>query len=167
MERADDFRRDSMERVTRRHRMKRLLIIGIAIAPVLFGQKREDFIALQRDVASLQDQVRQLQKSQDDRMAAMQAMLQQAVESSSKLASSMGAFQREVDAKLNDQSSKTVAPVATLGTKVDQMSYDLGAVSTNVADLARRMKDLDTKLTDIKSMLQVIQTPVVPPPAPG
>src|SRR5262249_50108510 len=28
-------------------------------------------------------------------------------------------------------------------------------------------KDMDTKLTDLKSLMQTIQTPVVPPPAPG
>ena len=148
--------------------MKRLLVIGVIITPAIFGQKKEDFVALQRDVASLQEQVRQLQKSQDEKMAALQAMLQQAVDASSKLASSMNAFQRDVDAKLNDQSAKTVAPVATLGTKVDQLSYDVGTISTNVADLSRRVKDLDTKLADLKSIMSVIQNPVsAPPPAGG
>ncbi len=146
--------------------MKRLLILAV-LAPAIFGQKREDILSIQRDVASLQDQVRQLQKSQDDRMAALQAMLQQAVDASTKLSGALATFQREVDSKLNDQSSKTVAPIATLGTKVDQMSFDLGAVATNVADLARRVKDLDTKLTDIKSAVTLISTPVTPPPAPG
>jgi TolA-binding protein len=146
--------------------MKRLLIFAV-LSPAIFGQKREDFIALQRDVASLQEQVRQLQKSQDDKMNALQAMLQQAVDASSKLAGSLTTLQRDVDAKLNDQSAKTVAPIATLGTKVDQMSFDIGAVSTNLSDLSRRVKDLDTKLTDIKSAITLIQTPVTPPPQPG
>ena len=146
--------------------MKRLVILGI-LAPAIFGQKREDILSIQRDVASLQEQVRQLQKSQDDRMAALQAMLQQAVDASSRLTSSLGALQRDVDTKLNDQSTKTVAPIATLGSKVDQMGFDLAAVATNVADLARRVKDLDTKLTDVKSVVSMIQQPVVPPPGPG
>ncbi len=145
----------------------RQLGILVLLAPVMFGQKREDFIALQRDIATLQEQVRQLQKAQDDRAAALQSMLQQAVDASAKLTASLNALQRDVDAKLNDQSTKTVAPIATLGTKVDQMSYDLGAVSTNVADLARRLKDMDTKLADVKAACSVITTPVAPPPGPG
>jgi|SRR5579883_304489 TolA-binding protein len=148
--------------------MKRLLFSGMIMATALFGQKREDFIALQRDLATLQEQVRQLQKTQDDRMAAMQAMLQQAVDSSTKLAGSLTVLQRDVDAKLSDQQSRLVAPIATTNTKIDQMSDDFRTVATNVADLARRMKDLDTKLADIKSACSVIQAaPPVPVPAVG
>jgi TolA-binding protein len=147
--------------------MKRLLVIGVIIGPAIFGQKKEDIIALQRDVASLQEQVRQLQKSQDDKMAALQALIQQAVDASSKLTGSMNALQRDMDTKLNDQSSKTVAPIATLGTKVDQLSYDVGTVATNVADLARRLKDVDTKVADLKSAMSVIQNPVAAPAPAG
>lgn len=148
--------------------MKRLLISGILLVPVVFGQKREDILAIQRDVASLSDQVRQLQKSQDDRLNALQSMIQQAVDSSTRLSSAMTALQRDVDTKLNDQQAKLVAPVAGLGTKVDQMSDDFRSVATNVADLVRRMNALDTKLADIKSALTTIQTPpTAPPPVTG
>ncbi len=147
--------------------MKRLLILGICIVPALFGQKREDILSIQRDVASLQDQVRQLQKSQDDRMAAIQAMLQQAVDAASKLSGSMTAMQRDVDAKLGDQQSKMVAPMASMNTKIDQQGDDLRAIATNVADLVRRVNALDTKLADIKSALTTLQAPPAPPPAAG
>jgi TolA-binding protein len=148
--------------------MKRLLFSGMIIAGALYGQKREDFIALQRDMASLQEQVRQLQKTQDERMAAMQAMLQQAIDSSSKLAGSLSALQRDVDTKLNDQQSKLVAPIATTNTKIDQMGDDFRAVATNVADLVRRVNTLDTKLADLKSLVQAMQAPPpVPVPAVG
>ncbi|MBZ5605415.1 MAG: tetratricopeptide repeat protein [Acidobacteriia bacterium] len=145
--------------------MKRLLLVGIVLVPVLFGQKREDILSIQRDVASLQDQVRQLQKSQDDRMAAMQALLQQAVDASSKLASGMTALQHDVDAKLNDQQNKLVAPLANTNTKIDQQGDDLRSVATNVADLVRRVNGLDTKLADLKSLVQAMQAPPAPPPA--
>ena len=139
--------------------MKRLLFLAIALAPVVFGQKREDILSIQRDVANLQDQVRQLQKAQDDKFAAMQAMLQPTVDAAAKLASGLTALQRDVDAKLNDQQGKVVAPVATLNTKVDQMSDDFRSVATSVADLVRRMNGLDTKLADIKAQLSAIQNP--------
>jgi TolA-binding protein len=149
--------------------MKRLLISGLMIAPVLlvqnaWGQKREDILSIQRDVANLQDQVRQLQKSQDDKLAAIQAMLQQAVDASSKLTGTMAQMQREVDAKLADQQNKLVAPIATVNTKIDQMGDDIRSTATNVADLTRRVNALDTKLADLKTLIQVMQAPPTPPP---
>src|SRR5258708_4870305 len=148
--------------------MKRLVFLWVMIAPVLFGQKREDILSIQRDVASLQEQVRQLQKTQDDRMAAMQSMLQQAVDASTKVAGGLTALQRDIDKKLTDQQGGLVTPIATMNTKIDQMSDDFRSVATNVADLVRRMNALDTKLADIKSAISTIQAPVpVPAPGPG
>ncbi|MEO7142456.1 MAG: hypothetical protein ABI165_03035, partial [Bryobacteraceae bacterium] len=60
--------------------MKRLLVFTLMIGPaILTGQRKEDFLALQRDVATLGEQVKALQKSQDDKMAMLQTMLQQSV----------------------------------------------------------------------------------------
>ena len=49
----------------------RLLLLSLALAPALvLGQKREDLASIQRDVASMDDHVKQLQKSFDDMKAA-------------------------------------------------------------------------------------------------
>src|SRR5579862_8342155 len=98
--------------------MKRLACLMMIFGPVaLMGQKKEDFLAIQRDVAILQDQVRQLQKSQDEKMAAIQALVQQSADAATKLNAGLAAMQHDVDAKLNDAQSKLVGPVATLGSK--------------------------------------------------
>ena len=56
----------------------RLLLLSIALAPALvLGQKKEDLASIQRDVASMDDHVKQLQKSFDDMKAAMTALMQQ------------------------------------------------------------------------------------------
>ena len=144
--------------------MKRLLFFALIMSPVILsGQKKEDFLAIQRDVASLQDQVRQLQKSQDDKMAALQGLVQQSADAANRLAAGLTALQRDVDSKLNDQQSKVMAPVATMGSKVDQMSDNFSAVATNVQELVRRMGALDSKLTDISNAIRTLQTPVAPP----
>jgi len=145
--------------------MKRLACLMMIFGPVaLMGQKKEDILAIQRDVAILQDQVKQLQKSQDEKLAAIQAMIQQAVDASTKLGAGLGALQREVDQRLNDQQQKVAAPVATLGSKVDQMAADFSSVQTNVAELVRRMNALDSKLADISNAVRTLSAP---PPAPG
>src|ERR1700722_16893738 len=102
--------------------MKRLFLIGLVLVPALMmGQKKEELQSIQRDVAQLQEQVKELQRSQDAKMTALQGMLQQAVDALNKVATGLTAMERDVSTKLNDQQSKLVTPVATLGTKVDQM----------------------------------------------
>ena len=148
----------------------RVLLLTMALTPaMLLADKREDqLISIQRDVAQLEDQVRQLQKTLDDKVAALTALVQQSIEASNKTAAAMPAMQRDLDQKMADQQTKLVAPVATLGTKVDEMSGDFRTVSEGVAELRRRMNDFDTKLTDISSAVRSLQAPPPgPPPAAG
>jgi tol-pal system protein YbgF len=146
--------------------MKRVLILGLLAGPVILSaQRREELQSIQRDVAQLQEQVKQLQRSQDERMAALQSMLQQAVDASTKVSSGLTTLQREVDAKLTAQQDKLNGPVAVMGTKVDQMSDDFRSVSTNVAELLRRMGAMDAKLADMSSAIRTLSTPPAAPPA--
>ena len=67
------------------------------------AQKREDILSIQRDVAQLQDQVKQLQKSQDDQIAALRTLVQQSVDASNKLAAGMAALEQNVTRNLSEQ----------------------------------------------------------------
>lgn len=147
-------------------KVSRLLIFGLILGPaVLMAQKKEELQSIQRDVAQLQEQVKQLQRAQDEKFAALHSMLQQAMDASNRVTSGLTALQNDVSTKLTDQQGKLVAPVATLGTKVDQMSDDFRSVATNVADLVQRMGRLDSKLTDISSAIRTMgATPSAPPP---
>jgi TolA-binding protein len=57
--------------------------------------------------------------------------------------------------------------VATLGSKIDQMSDDFRAVGNSVAELVKRMNALDSKLSDISSAIRILQTPPTPAPVPA
>jgi TolA-binding protein len=137
----------------------------VLVPMVMVGQKKEELQSIQRDVAQLQEQVKELQRSQDAKMAALQGMLQQAVDGSNKVTTGLTAMQHEVTTKLNEEQTKLVTPVATLGTKVDQMSDDFRSVATNVSDLVRRMNALDGKLKDISDAIRTLSAP--PPTPPG
>ena len=148
----------------------RLLVLAIALSPaMLLGQKREELVSIQRDVAQLEDQMKQMQKSLDEKFAALTALMQQAVETSNKNAATLATMQREVDQKLNEQQTKLVAPVATLGQKVEDLSGDFRAVRENVDTMVRKFNELDTKVTDISSAVRQIaaQQPVAGPPSGG
>ena len=49
--------------------------VVVLAAETLPAQKREDFLQIQRDVAQLQDQVRQLQKTQDEKIASLETLI--------------------------------------------------------------------------------------------
>ena len=143
----------------------RLLLLSIALSPgILLGQKKEDLVSIQRDVAQLEDQVKQLQKALDDKMAALTALVQQSADQSMKTSASISDMQHNVDQKLSDQGTKLVAPVATLGAKVDEMSNDFRSVRENVAGLVRRMNDMDAKIDDISNTLRTMAASAAPPP---
>ncbi len=143
----------------------RLLLLSIALSPaILLGQKKEDLASIQRDVASMDEHVKQLQKALDDKTAALTALLQQSIDSNNKTAAALAAMQHNLDQKMAEQQTKLVAPMASLGTKVDEMSGDLSAVGANVKDLVRKMNDLDEKIKDLSSAVRTINNPVVAPP---
>lgn len=143
----------------------RLLLLSIALSPaILFGQKKEDLVSIQRDVAQLEDEVKQLQKALDDKMAALTALAQQSADQSMRTSASISEMQHSVDQKLSDQGTKLVAPVATLGAKVDEMSTDFRSVRENVASLVRRMNDMDGKIDDISNTLRTMAAAAAPPP---
>ena len=144
-------------------------MLGLALPGLLSAQKREDILSIQRDVAQVQDQLKQMQASQDQKMDAIQSALKQALEESAKLSAALAAMQKNVNDRLADQQAKVVAPVATLGTKVDELSNDTRSIRENVADLATRLGKLDNKLEDISSAVRTLNQPtnVAPPPPAG
>src|ERR1700720_3672074 len=112
------------------------VILACPLAPHLLAQRREDILSIQRDVAQLQDQIKQLQASQDQKMTALESLLKQALDESNRASASMTALQRTLTDSLNEQQSKVDGPMAVLGTKVDQSADELRAVRENVAALA-------------------------------
>jgi TolA-binding protein len=153
---------------TRRNYTFRAVVLGMALSSALaMAQKRDDILSIQRDVAQLQDQVKQLQAGQDQKIATLQSLIKQALDESSKVSSSAAALQRSLTDRLDEQQSRVEAPIAALGTKVDQSGDDLRAARENLADLTRRMANLDNKLADISSAVRTLSTPAAAPPPAG
>jgi TolA-binding protein len=144
-----------------------LVLLGCLPAPGLLAQKREDILSIQRDVAQLQDQIKQLQASQDQKLAALESLIKQALDQSNQASASMTGLQRTLTDRLNDQQSKVAAPIAVLGTKVDQSSDDVRAVRENLAALTSRVANLDNKLSDISSAVRTLSQPPAAPPPPA
>ena len=141
-----------------------LPVLFLSTLPV-FSQK-EKIAEIQRDILLMQDQIRALQRSQDEKMAAMQVMVQQILDSANKANTAVAVLDAAMRDRMKEQERLLVAPVAGLGAKVDTMANDFGGVRESITDLSSRMGKLQNQITDIKSAIQVIATPPAPPANP-
>src|SRR5579864_4965276 len=109
----------------------RTICLFLAAGPFAFGASKE-IVELQRDVALLQDQVRALQQSVDQRVGSLQALVQQTLDASTRTNTAIAVMQDRFADTLKQQQQSVVAPVAGVGNKLDQMSEDFRAVRESV-----------------------------------
>jgi TolA-binding protein len=141
--------------------------ILIASPAVAFGADNAT-LQLQRDIASLQEQVKELQSSQNEKFAALLELVRQAVGNANDASKTALVLQSSLQQNLQSTQDKVVAPVAGLSTRMDQMSSDLGRLSNAVSDLTSALAKMQTQMTDLINQVKVLQTPVAaPPPAAG
>lgn len=144
--------------------MKILLPCALLVVSLPAFSQKEKIAEIQRDILLMQDQIRALQRSQDEKLAAMQVLVQQILESANKANTSVAVLDAALRDRMKEQEKMLGAPVANLGAKVDTMSNDFSGVREAVADLASRMGKLQNQIADINSAIKVISTPPPPPP---
>ncbi|MCU1260243.1 MAG: Tetratricopeptide 2 repeat protein [Bryobacterales bacterium] len=124
-------------------------------------------IELQRDVAQLQDQMRLLQQSFDTRIAQVQLLTQQALDTASKSNASINDLARVIQNDSANVGRQVAQPVAALGARVDTLSQDLSGLQSTVADQTSRLGQIQQQLVDLKNLLSTMQAPAAPPPTAG
>lgn len=145
----------------------RLLLCALLMLPVLsFGQKKE-YVELQRDVALLQDQVRSLQTSTNEKLAALQVLVQQTLDASNKANTAVAVLESGFRDRLREQEKSVVGPVAGVGSKLDQFSEEFRALKETVADMNSRMGKLQAQIVDLGNTMKVMQSPPPPPSGGG
>ena len=148
-------------------RLLGLLLCALLAFPVLsFGQKKE-YVELQRDVALLQDQVRSLQTSLNEKLAQLQMLVQQSLDSSNKVNTAVAVLDSGIRDRLRDQEKSVTGPVAGVGAKLDQFAEEFRALKETVGDMNARMGKLQAQIVDLGNAVKVMQTPPPPPPGGG
>lgn len=145
-------------------RLVRTVILAVLAAAMSFAQSRE-IRELQRDVALLGDQVRQMQRSLDENLAALRVLVQQALDGVSKVNTTVAVLENNVRERLREQEKSLVQPVATASSKVDQMATEFQALREAISDLNARMGRLEQRIVDLGNTIKVLQAPPAPPPA--
>jgi tol-pal system protein YbgF len=145
----------------------RLLVIASLLAPGLtFAASREQQ-EMQRDIAQLQDQVRMLQSSFDQKMATIETLVQQALDAASKANTNVSVLSAGVGQTLSRELGERLTPVAGLAAKVDNLANDSAEIRNSVADLTTQINRIQQQLTDINNAIKVIQAPPAAPPPPA
>jgi TolA-binding protein len=137
----------------------RLAVLAVAASASCFGASKE-MVELQRDVAQLQDQATRIQRTLDEKLAALQVLLQQTQENSSRAAGSLQALPADMSNRVGEQ----LRPILVVGQKVDGMQQEIQGLHDSVSELAARLERLDAKLTDVSNKITLLGQPPAPPP---
>lgn len=144
--------------------MRVSIIIGcLALAgTAAFAQSKQQFQDMQRDIALLHDQLRTIEKSQSDKLDAMSKMLQSAIDNQNKVT---GAVQN-LQIGLSSQEKRLTTPVATMSSKVDEISNEVGGFREQLAEINSSIRKMQAQMTDIANAIKILQAPPAAPGAP-
>jgi len=141
------------------------LLPALLLCPTLTFAASKEIVELARDVALLQEQLRALQRSQDEKFTQIQVLVQQALDGSNKTSTSVALLQDKLQQSFKDQQKSVVDPVVGVGAKLDQMSTEVSALRESVADISSQMGKLQQQVIDIGNAVRTIQSPAAPPPS--
>lgn len=139
--------------------------MAIAISPTRSRAADPKLLDLQRDLASLTEQVRLLKESQDKQLSALTVLVQQALDTSNRSNTGVAVIQNNLQQSLKDLESKVVTPVAGLGARLDGIDQDMRAMQQSVTDLNSMIAKQQQQLTDLSNAVKILQAPPPPPPA--
>jgi tol-pal system protein YbgF len=145
-----------------------LLVCLLLAVPAIAPAASKEILELQRDIAQLQQQIKDLQRSQDEKFAAVTELARQSIEAANRASTGVAVITSNIDKNLREQTDKVATPVQGLSTRLNEMSGELRTVTQAVTDLTALMSRLQVQLTDINSAIKVMQAPpVAPPPQAG
>lgn len=122
---------------------------GAILAPQPAGAVSKEMIELQQQVAQLLQGQQDLRTAVDTNSATLKTLVQQSLDSVSKLNSEMGVLQ------------KTVQEVqANTGARLDAATQQTQGLSDNVQDIQARVGKLSQQMTDMQNLLQSIDAKV-------
>lgn len=145
-----------------------IVCILLGAASLLAADKpNREIQELQRDVAQLQEIVKGLQRSLEDRISTLGTQVQGALDATGKTGVAVASVQKSVERVAQDQDTKLAPAIGTLGGRIDQVSAAVGTVQQSITDLTSVINQLQSQIGDLNNLVKVIQQPVTPPPPSG
>jgi len=146
-----------------RFALSRLLVLTIGcllFAGATFGQKKE-ILALQRDIVVFQENRRVADQKLNERMAALEALLKQSLETSTKLTQQVAVIERT----MNKQADAIEPPLNRTAAKVDALTNQYASLREAVEESNSMVSRLQQGVADIKDHLTTLPPPSYGAPA--
>jgi tol-pal system protein YbgF len=122
---------------------------GAILTPPPAGAVSKEIIQLQQQVAQLLQGQQDLRSALDQKDAELKTLLEQSLDSVSKLNSSMSTLEKNVlDVQANS------------GSRIDTLATQTQGISDNLQDVQARVGKLSQQMTDIQGVLQTIDAKV-------
>ena len=134
-----------------------VVVLGLAWAGPAFPVAKE-ILQLQRDMALLQNEVRQFKGQYFERMAVLEELMKQSLEETKRMTQRMAV----IDRSIAQQSELMVKPVTSMSTRVDTMAGEFGGLRDQMEVLISRLATMQQAVADIKNHLTTL-----PPPGAG
>jgi TolA-binding protein len=142
----------------------RLCLLSFLLLPAFALGASREIVELQRDIATLQDQIRTLSSGTNEKLTTLTVLLQQTLEAANNTNKAVAVLESRVNDRLEKQTVASGQTIAVVGSKVDQMSNDFTSVRNALSDMVARMGKLEQRLVDLDNTIRTIQAP---PPAPS
>src|SRR5215467_8049752 len=140
-----------------------LLVCVLLAAPAFAPAASKEIQELQRDIALLQQQIKDLQRSQDEKLASLTELARQAIEAANRANTGVAVIQTSLDKSLRDNQASVATPVVRLGTQMNEIKDNVGTLTQAVSDLTSTLNRMQAQMTDIDQQLKTMQTRVEPP----
>lgn len=119
---------------------------------------------LQRDIALLQQQLKDLQSSQDKNFAAVTELARQAIEAANRANTGVAVVTSNMEKTLEALRNSTAAPLAGLNSRLTETGNEVRELHQAVGDQGATLARIQQALNDIKDLVKAAQQPVAPPP---
>jgi len=142
--------------------LKKVVVVALLVggwwlfACLPAGAVAKEIIQLQRDVALLQQQLRDLQRSVDEKNAVLKTLVEQALDAVNRMNLTVSNLERAV----RETQAGSEARVDSLATQVAALRDSLNELGVRVAQLSQQM-------AEAQGVLQSVDARLVPPPPPA
>src|SRR5579864_7958484 len=120
---------------------RRLLPI-LLLLPAACPAASKEMTELMRDVALLQQQMKDMQQAQDEKFTRLQVMIQQTLDIATKANTAVAVLDSSIGRTVQDQLKGVVNSSVGVGSKVDSMGGDVQALRAAVEDISARLGKL-------------------------
>jgi TolA-binding protein len=130
-----------------------LLIVAAAALSAADKPSRE-IQELQRDLAQLQETIKTLQQSLEQRFTALDGQIQGMAQAAEKVNATVASLQKGLDQIAQDQKSNVVPVVTAQGGRVEQMNATVNTMQQGLADLTAAINKLQTQIVDVSNTMK-------------